>query len=232
MTTFLRYDWMKRSLIEYEEKGRKKTINGNINETELQKKHRFQIGDAVSCRIKLSPRGDRMAAVDIKFLFNTGLDMLLNRARTENNFTGYLKIVDGKYFVKEIGTYLFFPAPFSPWQLIPSESEWNEAVTFALENLDNKEKLTASLFNIKFIPEYYSAVKAFKTKTPVEATVDKVTPHGIYLSLFGKKIQAKISLKKELEEKSLPATAIKTGDKIKVIITYLSPTRIIVEDVQ
>ena len=154
-------------IIEYEQNGKKKVVNGSIDEKTVKSKHRFQIGDTVGFKIKLSGRGDRMMAVDIQFLYNTGLDVLLNKARAENNFTGYLKIIDDKYFVKEIETYLFFPVPFSPWQIKPTESELNEAVTFALENPENKEKLTASLYNKKFIPEYYTAVKAYKDRKSV-----------------------------------------------------------------
>ena len=214
-------------LIEYDQKGRKKNVNGSIEEKNLQQKHRFQTGDTVSFKIKLSGRGDRMMATEIKFHYNTGLDVLLNRARTENNFTGYLKIVDGSYFVKEIDTYLFFPTAFSPWQIKPAENELNEAVTFSLENTDNKEKISASLYHKKFIPEYYSAVKAFKTGSAVEARVDKISPHGIYLSLFGNAIKAKLPLKKE----NVPTEkAIKAGDIIPVRIAFLSEARIIVEE--
>ena len=209
-------------LIEYEQNGKKKAVNGSIDEKLVKRSHRFQIGDTINFKIKLSGRGDRMMALDIQYLYNTGLDMLINKARTENNFTGYLKIVDDKYFVKEIDTYLFFPAPFAPWQIRPTEAELNEAVTFALEDLDKKDKITASLYNKKFIPEYYSAVKAFKTKAPVEAVVYKISPHGIYLNLFGEKIQAK--LPNDL------LNNIKTGDQLNVLITYLGGSRIIVEE--
>ncbi len=210
-------------LIEYEQNGRKKTVNGDIAEKQLKQKHRFQIGDTVSFKIRLSGRGDRMVADEMHFLYNSGLDVLLNRAKTENNFTGYLKIVAGRYFVKETETYLFFPVPFSPWQVKPSEAELNEAVIFSLENMENKEKVAASLFHKKFIPEYYSAVKAYKTKAAVDGEVYKVTPHGIYLFLYGKTIQAKFP--------NTLNSLINPGDKIKVRITYLGDSRITVDQV-
>lgn len=217
-------------LIEYEQNGRKKAVNGSIDEKEIKRSHRFQIGDTVSFSIKLSGRGDRMMAVNIQYLYNTGLDMLLNKSRSENNFTGYLKVVDDNYFVKEIDTYLFFPIHWSPWQVKPTEQELNEAVTFAIENPEKKDKATASLYNIKFIPEYHSALKSFKTKTPVEAEVYKISPHGIYLHLFGNKIQAKIPINIQPAGNKSENT-IKKGDKIKVIISYLGPLRIVVEQV-
>jgi hypothetical protein len=213
-------------IIEYELNGRKKVVNGSVDDKQLKTKHVFHVGDTVSFTVGLSGRGDKMTASDIKFLYNNALDVLINKAKTENNFTGYLKIVDDKYFVKEIDSYLFFPVNISPWQVKPSEAELNEAVTFALENLEKKEKIAASLFTLKFIPEYYSAERALKKNEPVAAEIYKITGYGIYLNLFGEKIQAKISPAAD----NLPAN-LKVGNKINVRITYFSKTKIVVEPV-
>ncbi|MGB5005316.1 MAG: hypothetical protein WBO39_00160, partial [Ferruginibacter sp.] len=138
----------------------------------------------------------------------------------ENNFIGYLKVIDDKYFVKEIDSYLFFPVPLSPWQLKPTETELNEAVTFSLENLENKEKITAKLYNNKYIPEFYTAVKLNKAGTPAAATVYKITPHGIYLHLINGKIPVKLPFREGVE----------VNDTINVHIVYLSPFKIVVEE--
>jgi len=226
-------------MIEYEVNGKKKTINGNVDDkTQLQlkkegvikKTHVFHIGDMVNFTAGLSDRGDKMIASNIQYLYNTALDVLLNKAKTENSFIGYLKIADDNYFVKEIDSYLFFPVIKSPWQIKPTEEQLNEAVTFSLENLDKKEKVTAKLFNNNYIPEFYTAVKLNKAKTPIEAEVYKITEHGIYLNIIGDKIQSKIPLSKNNNAAAL-TNNLKVGDKIKVIITYLSPAKIIVEQV-
>lgn len=210
-------------IIEYEINGKKKVVNGSVDEKMFKKKHAFHIGDTVSFHVGLSGRGDRMVATSVQFLYNNALDVLINKARTENNFIGYLKAVDDKYFVKEIDSYLFFPVQLSPWQLNPTEAELNEPVTFALNNLEKKEKITASLFTQKFIPEYYSAERAFKKQEAVEAEVYKISPHGIYLNVFGDKVRAKISPE--------AAPGIKVGDKLNVKISYLSKMKIVVEPV-
>ena len=215
-------------IIEYEQNGRKKTVNGSIDDKGIKKSHHFHIGDTVSFKVKIADRGDRMVALNIEYLYNTALDVLINKAKTNNSFLGYLKIADDKYFVKEIDSYLFFPVPLSPWQIKPAEKELNEAVSFSLENLDKKNKITAKLFNNNYIPEFYTAVKYNKAKTPVEAKVHKITPHGIYLNLIGDKIQAKISLEKTTTDSG---TALQVGEKIIVMITYLSTSRIIVDRV-
>ena len=213
-------------IIEYEVNGKKKVVNGSTGDKLQKTKHVFHIGDTVSFTVGLSGRGDKMVASDIKFLYNNALDVLINKAKTENNFIGYLKIVDDKYYVKEIESYLFFPATISPWQLKPTDEELNEAVTFALDNLEKKEKITASLFTQKFIPEYYSAERAFKKQEPIHAEIYKITEYGIYLNLFGNKVQAKISPAAE----NLPEN-LKVGDKIHVRISYFSKMKIVVEPV-
>ena len=168
-------------------------------------------------------------ATNISFLYNNALDLLISKAMQTNKFTGYLKAVDDKYFVKEIDSYLFFPVIISPWQLLPTEDELNEPVTFSLENLDKKNKVQASLTNNTYIPEFNKAIKLYKSKTPVEAEVYKVSPHAIYLNIIGDKIKAKLPLKKDT-----PAdheSAIKPGDKINVLISYMGKTKIVVEPV-
>ncbi|HMK04496.1 MAG TPA: hypothetical protein VK489_09900 [Ferruginibacter sp.] len=219
-------------MIEYEVNGKKKAINGIVDDKTQQqwkkaglikKPHVFHIGDAVNFTAGLTDRGDKMVASNIQYLYNSALDVLVNKAKTENSFIGYLKVADDKYFVKEIDSYLFFPVPFSPWQIKPTEDQLNEAVTFELENLEKKDKITARLFNNNYIPEFYAAVKLHKAKTPVDAEVYKISPHGIYLNIIGDKVQSKLPYTEE------GAKDLKVGDTIKVLITYLNAARIIVE---
>ncbi len=231
--TFINHE-KKYAIIEYLQNGKKKTVNGNIDEAFqktlkeqnlIRKVHHFLTGDIVEFKIRISDRGDRMIATNIKFLYNNALDELINKARTNNKFIGYLKMVDDKYFIKEIDSYLFFPVPFSPWQIMPVDNGLNEQVNFSLENLDKKEKISARLYSSDYIPEFHAAVKYNKAKTPVEATVARITGHSIYLNLLGDKIQAKIPAgHKDLTE-------VKQGDKINVLITHISLTKIVVEPV-
>ena len=217
----------KYAMIEYEEGNKNKTVRAVVDEKiqkELKEKklikktHHFMVGDVVSFIVKLSDRGDRMMATGVEFLYNNALDVLINKSMLNNKFIGYLKLVDDKYFVKEIDSYLFFPVPFSPWQIIPKELELNEQVNFALENTERKEKIFASLFNNDYIPEFEQAVKLFKTKTVINAEVFKVSAHGIYLNIVTNKIQSKI----DFEE------GIKVGDKIDILISYLGKNKIAV----
>ena len=224
--SFINHD-KKYAMIDYEEANKKKTVRADIDEKkqkELKEKklikrtHHFMVGDVVTFVVKLSDRGDRMMATSVEFLYNNTLDVLINKSLVTNKFIGYLKMVDDKYFVKEIDSYLFFPVPFSPWQIIPEELDLNEQIFFSLENIERKEKIFASLFNNKYIPEFEQAVKLFKTKTALSAEVFKVSPHSIYVNVIGNKIQAKI----DFEE------GFNVGDKIEVIISYLGKNKIAV----
>ena len=221
----------KYAMIEYEEGNKKKTVRAVIDEKvqkELKEKklikktHHFMVGDVVSFVVKLSERGDRMMATGVEFLYNNALDVLINKSQLNNKFIGYLKLVDDKYFVKEIDSYLFFPVPFSPWQVVPKELDLNEQVNFALENTERKEKIFASLFNNNYIPEFEQAIKLFKTKSIINAEVFKVSAHGIYLNVVGNKIQSKIDFEEGIE----------VGEKVDVLISYLGKNKIAVVKVK
>jgi len=233
---FINYD-KDYATIEFTLNGKKKKINGNISETEqlklkaekiIKKVHRFHVGDEVCFIINRSARGDKMIADCIEFRFNNALDNLLNKAAIENRFVGYLKKVEDDYFVKETGSYIFFPLKLSPWEKRPSENNLNEPFFFKLVNTDKPGRATASPFKPMYIPEYMEAMKYFKNKTSLEATVDKISPHGIFVSLPGNKIQAKIPL--TINDGLRPAASeLKPGDIIKIVITHLSDLRIIIE---
>ena len=227
--TFINHE-KKYAMIEYTEGNKKKAVRADIDEKKqkvlkekklIKKTHHFMMGDMVSFRIKLSDRGDRMMAVNTEFLYNNALDALINKSLLNNRFTGYLKQVDDIFFVKEIDSYLFFPVPFSPWQLLPTEEELNEQVTFSLENTEKKEKIYAALLDNKYIPEFRQAVKLSKANTPIDAEVYKITPHALHLNIIGDKIQGKLPFEKN----------IKAGDKITVRISYLGKNKIAVEKV-
>jgi len=217
--------------IDYVHNGKKKDINGLVDDVTQQKLieeklvkkiHRFHPGDEVYFTIVRSPRGDKMVAARIQYRFNNALGNLINRAGKDNKFNGYLKQVDDQYFVKETGSYLFFPVNLSPWELPPPAQALNEPVFFQLENIDKPEKLSATLFKHHFIREYMQAQKIFTAKTVIDAVVSKVTPHSVYVNVVGDKVQAK-----------LPPSgkSFVVGDTVKITISYLSPAKIVVAPV-
>lgn len=210
--------------IEYLQGMKKKSVNCKTDlESTGRKSHHFRMGDVVSFQLRLSDRGDKMTACNIKYLHNKELDLLIQRAAIENRFSGYLKKTGDKYFVKEWNSYIFFPLQLSPWEKPPVETAENEAISFSLLNLDRPNSMVAELFSHNYIPEYRKAVQHFKNEITIDAVVYKISPHGIYLNLFDDKIQAKLPVG------STEANPINKGDTIPVLITHLSNTRIVVK---
>jgi hypothetical protein len=224
--------------IEYTVNGRKKTVNGNISLQEqeklraekiIRKVHHFHVGDEVSFVLAQSPRGDRMIADCIEYKFNNALDNLITKSTEENRLVGYLKKVEDEYFVKETGSYIFFPLVLSPWERKPSESSLNEPVFFKIANKGKQGKATASLLKSDYIPEFMTAQKLYRSKTIIQAEVTKTSPHAIFVNVVGDKVQAKIPV--ENQEGEANKTLPQPGHKIQVTIKYLSPTKIVVEEV-
>lgn len=210
--------------IEYLQGMKKKSVNCKTDfESTGRKSHHFRMGDVVSFQLRLSDRGDKMTACNIKYLHNKELDLLIQRAAIENRFSGYLKKTGDKYFVKEWNSYIFFPLQLSPWEKPPVETAENEVISFRLLNLDRPNSIVAELFSHNYIPEYRKAVQHFKNEIAIDAVVYKISPHGIYLNLFDDKIQAKLPVG------STEVSPINEGDTIPVLITHLSNTRIVVK---
>jgi ribosomal protein S1 len=135
--------------IDYEQNAKTKSVNFKTNEKtpadakgdkKKNKPQAFRIGDVVNFQVKLSDRGDKMIAYNIKFLYNTELEKLINKAKIENRFSGYLKIADDDLFVKEWDSYIFFPLKLSKWEKPPAETAFNEAISFKLINLDKPSR--------------------------------------------------------------------------------------------
>jgi hypothetical protein len=200
--------------IDYEVNKKKKQLNGQIAKID---KHFYQIGDVVTFTTELSLRGDKMIATNIIYKYNTALEVMIHKSKTDNEFLGFLKAVGDKYFVKELKSYLFFEVPISPWQQLPKEELLNDAVKFMLEDIENINKIKAKLFDNKYIPEYRTALKCYKEKTAIDTTVSKITPHGTYVNVVGEKVQSKIKL-----------DDAKVGDVVRIVISHLTPFKIAV----
>jgi polyribonucleotide nucleotidyltransferase len=109
----------------------------------------------------------------------------------------------------------------------PVVEENQKPVQFKLEQLDTPEKIVAVLYNHTYIPEFLPAVQAFKKKTSLEATVTKITPFGVYVSLYEGKITSKLALN-DLLNKKISDQLIQVGTVLSVVISHLSADRIVV----
>ena len=211
--------------IEYLHNNKQKSVNCKTNAAESGNRlHPYKLNDTVSFHLKLSDRGDKMTAFNVTFLHNTAIDLLIQKSAIENRFAGYLKIVDGKFFVKECESYILFPVQLSRWEKEPVETAANEIISFKLINLD-KPNVGAELFSHNYIPEYKKALQHFNNQIEIAAKVYKVSPHAVYLNLFGDKMQAKLPVSDNQNE------AVSEADIIRVLITHFTSNRIVVKRV-
>lgn len=212
--------------IDYLHNTKQKSVNFKTNVPDSGKKpHQFKLNDSVNFQLRLSDRGDKMTAFNVKFIHNEAIDLLIQKSAIENRFAGYLKIVDGKFFVKEIESYVLFPIQLSRWEKEPVETAANVAISFKLINIDKPNSIAAELFSHNYISEYKKALQHFNNKIEIDAVVHKISPHAVYLNLFGDKMQAKLSLSEAEKE------TVKEEDIIPVLITHFTPNRIVVKKV-
>lgn len=209
---------------------RKRTITCRMDEREAEtgekrekRKHTYRVGDEVSFQVKGVDRGAKMIAYNLKFLYNNELQKLLDQAAINNRFTGYLKMADDTFFIKERDSYIFFPLELSKWEIPPSEESFNEPVEFRLLHTDKLGRISAELFTHNYISEFRKVVQLFKHQTPTDAVVTRVSPYAAYINIMGEQIQSKILLKGD------STTVLKEGDKVQVRITHLSNSRIVTE---
>lgn len=217
--------------VAYMHNDRKRTITCRMSEKEEDGKasekikHVYRVGDEVSFQVKGVNRGANLIAYNLKFLYNNELQKLLDKAAADNRFVGYLKRADDELFVKERGSYIFFPLELSKWEKAPSEEHFNEPIEFRLLHTDKPGRISAELFSHDYIPEFRKAIQAFKHNTPVEAVVTRVSPYAAYLEMYDGKLQTKLTFKEG------QANTLKEGDNILVRITFLGNTRIVTERV-
>ncbi len=213
--------------IDYLHNTKQKSVNFKTNAPDSGKKpHQFKLSDSVDFQLRLSDRGDKMTAYNVKFIHNEAVDLLLQKIDKENRFAGYLKIVDGKFFVKEIESYVLFPIQLSKWEKEPVETAANVAISFKLINIDKPNSIAAELFSHNYTAEYKKALQHFEKKMDIDAVVARISPHAVYLNLFGDKMQAKLSVTDEEKE------TIKEGDIVPVNIVHLTSNRVVVKRVE
>jgi ribosomal protein S1 len=207
--------------IEYLRGNKQKSITCKLYaEGNSKKPHQFRLGDVVTFLIKLTDRGDRETAYEVKYLHNEGVDLLIQKANIENRFNGYLKKVEDKYFVKEWDTYILFPLQLSPWEKPPVSTAENQAVTFILVNIDKPNAIVAELFSHNYTPAYKKATQHFKNQIDTKATITRISPHAVYVTLFDGEVSAKLVSTEE---------ALQAGDEINVLITHLTPYKIVLK---
>ena len=193
----------------------------------IKKPHRFLVGDNVKFIIKKSSAGVFFAD-HVLYEFNNALEVLINKAQLTNKFLGYIKQVEDQYFIKEIESYLFFPLRVYKYEIPPTVTEADRAVTFKLTNLEKSDKISAELFNHQYTPGFLIAIKQSKKDELIEAVVSKITPFGLFVILAESEIECKIVIDEVIDQK-LKSSEIILGTALMVKIKHLTPDRLVVE---
>jgi len=233
--TFINND-KKKATIEYLSQNKLKNIQAVIDEKQqekyvamnlIKKPHRFLVGDHVKFVIKKSST-NVFFADHVIFEFNNAVEVLINKARITNKFTGYIKLVDDDYFIKEIDSYLFFPLKLSRFEIKPELTASEKPIAFKFLNLEKPEKIMAELYNHNYVQGFKLAVKQFKNEETIEAVVTRISPYGIFVVLKESELEAKISIN-DLVSQKLNNEEISAGQTIRVKINHISSDRIVIE---
>lgn len=173
------------------------------NKDELKKKkkaglipyiHNFISGDRVSFNLRSSQRDEgKIEAFDVTFITNERRAILINNFQENGFLEGYIKIFDSEtIFVKDKSTYVYVPIVISAWEENLDEvyqQRENTLVRFKLNQVVRPDKLTATLFDAKFVDEYYELKSHFDNQTPVQATITGKNKNGYYVALFNAKVK-------------------------------------------
>jgi ribosomal protein S1 len=187
----------------------------------IRKSHHYVIGDEVRFQLTLSARGDKQMATAVQYLGNTILSNLLYKAKQKNSFFGYIKQVESAYFIKEADSYILFPLNLSAWERQPDTEKVNTMVEFELTHIDQPTRVQAKLKKQIFTKAYREAEKCFREKKSTPAMVEKVTPNGVYVTLFQGYMKGK--LKTDQVNEINP----QVGDQIDVFVQFLSPSKLV-----
>jgi len=169
-------------------------------------------------------------ADQVVFEYNHALEVLINKAKEENRFAGYVKLADEQYFIKEIDSYLFIPLGLSRFEIPPVPSETGKPVVFKLLHIDKPDRIIAELYNHNYVPGYKVAIKQFKNEETINATVKKMTPFGVFVLLAESHLESKLPIDDNLSEK-INNGEIDLEKSIQVKIKHLSGDRIVIEAV-
>jgi len=195
-----------------------------IQQKLIKKAHRFLVGDCVKFIIKKSA-ANVFFADHVQYEYNNALEALINQSKVENKFLGYVKIIDEKYFIKEINSYLFFPLEISKFEEPPLET--TKAITFKFLNTLKPEKIKASLMNHAYSADFNAIIKKHKKEEPIKAIVKKITSFGIYVELENSKIECKIPFNETLTKNKLAV-----DDEVMTKVIHIASDRIVVEIIQ
>jgi ribosomal protein S1 len=149
-------------------------------------KKKIYTGDEVNFKLKNS--NDKIEAYDMEFVGNYRRQLLIDEAVEKQTLLGYLKQIEGNFFVKHISTYVFVPLKISVYEIdIDSvyTQRLNQLVKFKLEQKKHIDKLSAILVDRKFSDSWEKVKEAFDTQENIMGYIKRRTNGGMIVDVFG-----------------------------------------------
>lgn len=144
-------------------------------------------GDKVNFELKLDGKKG-IEAINISFIQNATLDGLRNDFENNTILKGFLKKIDGKYYVKDKGTYIFMRLIVANNEINVNEvyeNHLNELIDYKIVTLTDKNKIRAINVNRQFIPECKLLVEGNQTEGLVVANIKGGYQIKIYDNIIG-----------------------------------------------
>lgn len=197
--------------------------NGNLSYKEIKNSHKFRSGDEVEFKVKLDSKS-RQVAYDLTFIKNLKRNEVIEEAKELNLLKGYLKKVEGLFYVKHLNTYLTIPINISNWETdidLIYEARINQVVTFELVNIDKPFKMSAVLTDRIFKQEL-TIINEFKNLgTTTYATITGHNEKGYFTTLLDGTVKAFISY--QVQDNHFEKITLVKGDLVEVKVNYVSP---------
>ena len=199
--------------------------------TKSQRK--FSVGHEVSFKLKPHAKyKDEFEAYEIRFIRNV-IDIhrqeIIDQSQTDSVLQGYLKGMEGGFFIKHKDTYVFVPVKISEWEA-DLESVYsnriNSLVKFKLVQPSKITSLKAYLIDRKFSDLYKQVVDLYISGGEIDALITCKAEQGLFATAFGGEVIATIPfLRDQRQSQEIRFAAIKSGDIVKAKIFFVSENK-------
>lgn len=195
----------------------------------IEVKSKFVRGDEVYFNVRYSDKSKGPAAYNLHFIKNERSDRLKELVELYSVLPGFIKKIDGNYYIKDKATYLFIPIHISKWEIglqETYENRLNKLVTYSiLKKYKNPEAWNATITDRKFNEAYIRLKECKDNRIVLPAKIIKMNRHGYYASLLNGTVSAFMLFNKK---GSVPSSFPK-GEIIEVTIRSVHDSGVLIQ---
>ncbi|TAM98343.1 MAG: hypothetical protein EPN39_09285 [Chitinophagaceae bacterium] len=198
----------------------------------IEVKNKFVRGDEICFNVRYSDKSKGPVAYNLHFIKNERSNRLKELIELHNELPGFIKKIDGNYYIKDKATYLFIPIHISKSEIALQETyenRLNKLVTYSvLKKYKNPEAWKATVTDRKF-NEVYIKLKEYKdNRIVLPAKIIKMNRYGYYASLLNGTVNAFMLLNKKGSEPS----SFSRGELIEVTIRSVHDSGVLIQLVE